>query len=254
MKLGKVVVKNDDESHNTFSINKVDVGDSFLDYSTYSNINRDESILHNIEPSLVNLKERMIAKLTSNNISIDDDLPARRTFVSSKRHLKLSAKQLSELWCIGPQRAKQTMRVTTQRGVRSAIMPLSRRYRADRRFNKRRLVHKFATDTLYPERKSLHQNTRAQVYSAKHGFTACYPLTQAIGDEIGQSLSDFISQYCIPEHLTFDGASAQLGRNTLFMKNIRRHEIKYHVSVLRRPNENPAEGLIHELKNAGTML
>ena len=41
---------------------------------------------------------------------------------------------------------------------------------------------------------------------------------------------------------------SQTGPNTLFMKNIRRCEIKLHVSSPQRPNKNPAEGLIRELK------
>jgi hypothetical protein len=48
--------------------------------------------------------------------------------------------------------------------------------------------------------------------------------------------------------LTFDGASVQTGPKTRFMDAIRRYEIKYHVSGPRRPNENPAEQSIHEIK------
>ena len=51
-----------------------------------------------------------------------------------------------------------------------------------------------------------------------------------------------------PEHLTFDGAQAQVGQHTPFMKTLRRYDIKYHVSSPRRPNENPAEATIHEVK------
>jgi hypothetical protein len=51
-----------------------------------------------------------------------------------------------------------------------------------------------------------------------------------------------------PDHLTFDGATVQTGPKTRFMSAIRRYEIKYHVSGPRRPNENPAEQSIHEVK------
>ena len=73
-------------------------------------------------------------------------------------------------------------------------------------------------------------------------------MRDAKGDSIGDSLAGFTSDYGIPDHLTFDGAIAQTGANTLFMKNIRRSEIKQHVSSPYRPNENPAEGSIRELK------
>ena len=42
--------------------------------------------------------------------------------------------------------------------------------------------------------------------------------------------------------------SVQTGPRTRFMEAIRRYEIKYHVSGPRRPNENPAEQSIHEIK------
>ena len=36
--------------------------------------------------------------------------------------------------------------------------------------------------------------------------------------------------------------------NTSFMKLIHKHDIKYHISEPRRPNQNPAESAIRELK------
>ena len=69
------------------------------------------------------------------------------------------------------------------------------------------------------------------------------------GNHVGDTLTQFIvSDYGIPERLTFDGASVQTGPKTRFMDAIRKHEIKYHVSGPRRPNENPAEQSIHEIK------
>ena len=177
-----------------------------------------------------------------------DDIPARRTFVSGERHAVITADALAERWCIGPKRAHATLQVTTQRGVRSAILPLSRRYKADRMYNMRRLQGKFATDTFYPEFKSLNQNKCAQIYSHKCGFAACYPMMAADGNTIGQSLMDFSHDFGVPEHLTFDGALAQTGKYTDFMKNIRRLNIDHHISGPRRPNENPAEASIRELK------
>jgi hypothetical protein len=46
-------------------------------------------------------------------------------------------------------RAQKTIRVTTQRGVRSAILPISSRYRSERVFGVKRLNGKFATDMAY---------------------------------------------------------------------------------------------------------
>ena len=80
------------------------------------------------------------------------------------------------------------------------------------------------------------------------GFSIPYPLTRATGDTIGHSLRDFIHDYGAPSLLTFDGASIQVGRDTLFMKTLRDYRIDYHVSSPRHPNENPSEGSIRDIK------
>jgi len=115
-------------------------------------------------------------------------------------------------------------------------------------FSTRKLLGKFATDTLWATTKSLNGNVATQVYTHKCGFASSYPLMAAKGDDIGYSLTDFMHEYGSPQHLTFDGAQAQKGPNTLFMKNLRRAEIQYHISAPRKPNENPAEGGIREIK------
>ncbi len=55
-----------------------------------------------------------------------DDTPGRRTFVSDERHVKVTAEMIAEKFGISIPRAQRTLRVTTQRGVRSAILPISR--------------------------------------------------------------------------------------------------------------------------------
>ena len=135
------------------------------------------------------------------------------------------------MWGIGMNRTKATIECTTQRGSRSAILPLSRRYRADRMYSMKRLNSKFATDTFYSDYKSINQNTCAQIYSHKNGFSAVYPLENATGDSIGQSLTTFSNDFGVPEHLTFDGATAQVGKNTLFMKTLRKYHCNFHISL-----------------------
>ena len=213
---------------------------SFLDPST------DEAILSQVNSVLVEAKERFISKL-SQEIN-QDDIPTRHTFISDERHGKRNASEIAERWLIGLNKAKATLMATTQRSSRSAILPLSRRYRADRMYNLKRLDAKFATDTLYGDVRSLLQNSCAQIYSHKIGFHVCYPMSNAKGVTIGYTLRDFCHDFGVPANLTFDGALAQVGRNTEFMKAIRKYHIEYHVSGPRRPNENPAEGAIREVK------
>ena len=90
------------------------------------------------------------------------DTPARRTFVSDERHVKVSAELIAERFGVGPIRAQQTLRVTRQRGVRSAILPISRQHQADRVFGVKRLNGKFSTDTAYGKLRSLRSNIACQ--------------------------------------------------------------------------------------------
>eukprot|EP00978_Attheya_sp_CCMP212_P026107 scaffold85161_cov59-Attheya_sp.AAC.2 len=132
--------------------------------------------------------------------------------------------------------------------MRSAILPITQRYRADRRFEVKRLNTKFTTDTAYAKVKSIRGNIGSQVYTHKSGFQKPYHVQKADGDTIGYTLSEFISDFGAPDQLTYDGAAIQVGSKTRFMDLIRRYKIKYHISAPRRPNENPAEGGIRELK------
>jgi hypothetical protein len=56
------------------------------------------------------------------------DVEARKTFISKERHPAVMIEDLNKRWNIGLNQAKQTLKVTTQRGIRSAILPVSRRY------------------------------------------------------------------------------------------------------------------------------
>jgi hypothetical protein len=174
-------------------------------------------------------------------------LSAANTFVSQKRHSQISPDQLSERWNIGLNQAKKTLQVTTQKGVRSAILPLSRRYRTDRMFNQRKLRgQKFFTDTLFGKTKSLTNNTYVQIFANESYFVKAYSMEKKSG--AGLALRQFIRDYGVPERLTSDGASEQTGPKTEFMKQVRKHGIDHHVSEPQRPQENRAESVIREIK------
>ena len=199
------------------------------------------------------LKEKLIAytprisEVSRFNESLED-LPTRQTYTSTERHAKISAEVLADRFAIGLQRARATMNATLQRGTRSAILPIARRYRADRQFGLKRLNGKYATDTLWAKTRSIRGNIAAQIYSHKCGFCKAYLIDKANNERVGHSLSTFVNEYGAPEHLTFDGAAVQVGRKTLFQKYVRKYEITTHRSAPRRPNENPAEGAIREIK------
>ena len=111
---------------------------SEVDEWAYSDPTSDSAILHSIDPSVANVSScliRTIAETHNEQDSQPENVPARRTFVDTSRHLKATAESLAELWHIGLTKAKKTMNATPQRGIRSAILPLSRRYRSDRMYN-----------------------------------------------------------------------------------------------------------------------
>ena len=64
------------------------------------------------------------------------DVIAAQTFDSKERHTSVTPQDLSERWCIGLRQAIETLKRTNQRIVRSALMPLARRYRADKMYEK----------------------------------------------------------------------------------------------------------------------
>ena len=93
---------------------------------------------------IVKIKEeqqkRTIAKLISatnkNPDQADDTAPEapidpatikfQNTFLSSERHTNTTAEDLSKRWTISVAQAALTLKATTQRLKRSALMPLSR--------------------------------------------------------------------------------------------------------------------------------
>ena len=68
------------------------------------------------------------------NSTIQQDIPSARTFQSRERHSGITLADISERWYVGLSQANTTLNATTQRLVRSALLPLSVRYQADRMY------------------------------------------------------------------------------------------------------------------------
>ena len=152
------------------------------------------------------------------------------------RHLKSFAELIADLCCIGITKSKATLEAITQRGIRSAILPLSHMYRSDRIYSMKRLNPRFAKNTLFSDIKSFNQKVCAQVFSHTVGLSAAYSLRSGSGETIGQSYKYFCHDYSVPYHPNLYVSIAQVGNNTLFMKVINKYGTRYHVSIPRRPN------------------
>ena len=61
-------------------------------------------------------------------MQLKEDVPSSKTFHTSERKSTVSASDLSERWFIGLKQATQTIKSTSQQLLRSAILPLARRY------------------------------------------------------------------------------------------------------------------------------
>ena len=93
-----------------------------------------------------------------------DDVPERMTFQSKGRHTDVSPEDLSERWVISVRQATETLKRTTQKFIRSAILPLARRYRVDRMFERKTLSGSWSTDTMDGRIVSLDGNRYLQVF------------------------------------------------------------------------------------------
>ena len=176
----------------------------------------------------------------------EEELQPRKTFISKDRHSDASAEDLSERWGISVAQATMTLKATTRRLVRSALMPLARRYRVDRMFEVRRIHGKMATDTMHMKCKSIRGHKYSQVFGNKDFFVEVYPINKK--SECGTALELFVDDFGIPDVLIHDGSKEQSQPGTDFQRCIRKHGMKTKVSEPHRPNQNPAEGVIRELR------
>ena len=86
--------------------------------------------------------------------------------ITKDRHSKVTPEELARKWNIGIQTAKDTLQVTEQTGVRTAIHPMTRRVRVDHlHLHRPRLRGTWFCDTLISKVKSLLGNTCANVFT-----------------------------------------------------------------------------------------
>eukprot|EP00957_Ditylum_brightwellii_P132013 10065712-Ditylum_brightwellii.AAC.1 len=84
------------------------------------------------------------------------------TFQSTDWHTDVSPEDLSKQWHISVNWAMKMLRKTTQKFLRSAILPLPRRYHMDQVFTRKTLQGQWAADTMDIRCKSLDGNKYAQ--------------------------------------------------------------------------------------------
>ena len=117
----------------------------------------------------------------------------QRTFLSSKRHSSTTPEDLSKRWGLSLAQATLILKATTQKVVRSAVMPLARRYLSYCMFDVRRVHGMMSTDTMDARCNSIHAKNYLQVFGNKELFVEAYPIKQKAGCHKG--LETFVREY-----------------------------------------------------------
>jgi hypothetical protein len=110
----------------------------------------DQGEIYNV----LGFSQRLIASCRVQSAAVVRDLPIPPIFQTEERRSSVTPEQLADQWMIGLETARQTLKRTTQRFLRSALLPLSRRYKADRMYQAPRLQGEWYTDTVEGRCKS----------------------------------------------------------------------------------------------------
>ncbi len=122
----------------------------------------------------------------------------------------VSPESLAENWLTGLDTAKQTLQKTTQRLVRLAVLPLSRRYKTDRIFHLPRRQGTWFSDTVDGRVKSKDGNRYAQLFANASYFATIYPIDSK--GKAGDAVRTFGREFEVPEKLIVDGSLEQTGK------------------------------------------
>ena len=154
--------------------------------------------------------------------------------------------KLSERWGLSVAQAALTLKATTRHLLRSALMPLARRCRADRMFQAPRLEGTWATDTVDVRCNSVHGERCCPVCANKMFFAEAHPMPKK--SDCHETLDNFVNDCGAMDALISDGSAEQCGPHTEFQRKMQKHQIQHKRSEKDRPNQNPAEGVIREVR------
>ena len=205
------------------------------------------SISESFVPDL--LYERLVASVRIRPTTKKNErmqTPHKRTSDIKKvkarhKHSKITPESIAYMMNIGLDKAKQMLTTTTQKGIRTAIHPIHRRYRVDHLdLHSQRLAGRWYVDWMSARTKSLSQNTGAFVYS-NGSMTEVFPMSNHSNVSAATSLKEFCEDVGIPERLKSDRAPEFCGRNSECLKLAKKKAIELTYSEPERKNQ------IHEI-------
>ena len=211
---------------------------------------RDDIALHEFDRTLASISTGLIPELIAENIICKVKTRKTRTgfaTITEDRHHGVSPELLAQKWGIGMEKAKNTLKSTTQNSIRSAVLPLTRRYRTDFMSQRlRRLNTTWYTDTLFSKQKSIIGNTCAQMFTDGKGFTYVHPMRSKA--QAGEALHKVTIDVGVPNTMINDGAGEQTGDNTYFKEVLKRCHIDSRNIEPYSPWQNQAENTIGIIK------
>lgn len=161
---------------------------------------------------------------------------------NTQRHYRVDAPLLSKRWRIGLESAKQTLLATTQRGLRHAVQPLTRRYRTDLlSLRYRRLNGVMYSDTMFSRYKSIIGNTCAQMFTIG-GLVRAGPMATKGG--AGYEFDTFVQDVGAPNNVVVDNVQEQVAKGSYFQKVARFHHARVHQTEPYTSKQNRAEDQI----------
>ena len=154
---------------------------------------------------------------------------------------------LASKWAIGIEAARDTLKVTTQRGIRNAVHPIHRRYRTSMKHMRYPSLNCVVyTDTLFASTKSIRGNKCGQIFATDFDYTRFVPMERK--GEASTAMKLFIQDVGIPRQLHSDGALE------LTKGEFRRVCDDFGIMMTRTEPESPwqnrAERVIREWKRA----
>ena len=145
---------------------------------------------------------------------------------STTRHSQFTPEHISKIWNVGIGIAKDILSTTTQKGVRHAVLPLSRRYRIDHlNLHAHYLGGKWTMDHVESRYQSIRGHTGSFIFS-NGNFAAVYPQATKNDADATDSLRRFCDDVGVPANLKVDMAATFTGRHTDFQRAINKYGIK----------------------------
>ena len=162
------------------------------------------------------------------------------------RHSSVTPERISDIFGCGIQTVKQTICVTTQHGVRSAIHPLAHCYCTNLlSLWYRGLDVLMYSDTMHFKVKSLNQNKCTQIF-AMDDFATAYPVQAE--HHIRDTLRTLAEDIGIPRELLTDNANAMTGPDADFNKQARFLRIKMRTIEPHNKKQNKGEQVMLKSK------